>query len=119
MTDYPALPLPRFFKVRQNLPRDTVEDVAASVRNELRRIGLGGRLKPGGSVAITAGSRGIADIALVLRTVADVVRELAPGAEPLIVPVRVSVPVTDCNPAVTRVTPLVKVCTPASPPRNV
>lgn len=86
MADYPVLPLPRFFKVRQSLPRDRVSDVATEVRSELARIGLGTRLKPGASVAITAGSRGIADIPLVIRTVAQVVRQVAPGAEPFVVP---------------------------------
>src|ERR671932_1074411 len=41
-------------------------------------------LQAGQSVAITAGSRGIADIPLVVRTVAEVVREA--GAQPFIVP---------------------------------
>ena len=88
MTAYPTLPLPPFFKVRQALPGDHVADVAAAVRAELKRIDLGRRLsgKRGGSVAISAGSRGIADIPLVIRTVADLVRELCPGAEPFIVP---------------------------------
>ncbi len=85
MTDYPVLPLPRFFKVRQDLPTDRVQDVAEAVRGELRRIGLGERLlKPNASVAITAGSRGIADIPLVIRTVAEVVR--AAGGQPFVVP---------------------------------
>jgi hypothetical protein len=61
-----------------------VEDVADTVRNELQRIRLDQRLKRGGSVAITAGSRGIADIQLVIRTVVEVVREV--GAEPFVVP---------------------------------
>jgi hypothetical protein len=81
---YPTLPLPRFCVVRQALPSDQVNDVAAAVRNELQRIGLARRIKRGGSLAITAGSRGIADIPLVIRTVADVVREA--GAEPFVVP---------------------------------
>ena len=80
------MPLPRFFKVRQQLPRDRLQDVAAAVRAELGRIGLASRLKPRASVAITAGSRGIAQIPLVIRTVADVVRELCPGCEPFVVP---------------------------------
>jgi hypothetical protein len=84
LTDYPVLPLPRFFRVRQSLPRDRVEDVERVVRQELARIGLAQRLKPGWSVALTAGSRGIADIPLVIRTVAEVVREA--GAEPFVVP---------------------------------
>jgi hypothetical protein len=82
--DYPTRPLPRFFRVRQDLPRDRVSDVVASVRGELQRLGLEQRLQRGASVAITAGSRGIADIPLVLRTVADCVRDA--GAEPFMVP---------------------------------
>jgi hypothetical protein len=84
VTDYPALPLPRFAQVHQELPRERSGDVAARVRAELGRIGLADRLTPGWSVAITAGSRGIADIPLVIRTVAEVVR--AAGAEPFVVP---------------------------------
>jgi hypothetical protein len=84
MADYPTLPLPRFMKVRQSLPRDRVDDVVTAVRNELRRIGLAKRLKPDASVAITAGSRGIADIPLVIRTVAEEVR--AAGGKPFVVP---------------------------------
>ena len=84
MTDYPALPLPAFVRVRQQLPTDHLEDPLAAVRGELQRIDLGERLHPGASVAITAGSRGIADIPAVLRCVADVVR--AYGGQPFVVP---------------------------------
>jgi hypothetical protein len=84
MADYPTRPLPRFFAARQELPHDRTEDVAATVRAELERIDLRRRLRGKASVAITAGSRGIADIPLVIRTVADVVREL--GGVPFIVP---------------------------------
>src|SRR5437899_2668594 len=84
MAVYPTLPLPRFCPIRQALPSDRVDDVAATVRAELQRIGLAARLQSGWTVAITAGSRGIADIPLVTRTVADVVR--AAGAEPFVVP---------------------------------
>jgi hypothetical protein len=84
MVDYPSLPLPRFLKIRQELPRDRVADVAQAVRDELQRAGLAMSLRKGWSVAITAGSRGIADIPLVIRTVAEVVRDA--GAEPFVVP---------------------------------
>jgi hypothetical protein len=84
VTDYPALPLPRFFRVRQALPSDRLADVAAAVRDELGRIGLAQRLEPNATVAISAGSRGIADIPLVIRTVVEVVREA--GGQPFIVP---------------------------------
>ncbi|MCA1644030.1 MAG: DUF362 domain-containing protein [Chloroflexi bacterium] len=81
---YPGLPLPDFFEVRQQLPHARIADVAATVRAELGHIGLNERLQAGWSVAITGGSRGIADIPLVIRTVAEVVR--AAGAEPFVVP---------------------------------
>ena len=90
VTEYPTLPLPRFFRVRvrqtSSQAQGQVADVAQSVRDELRRIDLGSRLKPGASVAITAGSRGIAEIPLVIRTVAEVVRDVCPGAQPFVVP---------------------------------
>jgi lactate racemase-like protein len=84
--DYPTLALPRFFKVRQSLPGDQVADVAGTIRAELQRIDLASRLQPNAQVAITAGSRGIAEIPLVIRTVAEVVREVCPGAQPFVVP---------------------------------
>jgi hypothetical protein len=84
VTGYPTLPLPRFQKIRQAMPRDRVDDVAATVRAALETVELRQSVRPGASVAITAGSRGIADIPLVIRTVAQVVREA--GAEPFVVP---------------------------------
>jgi hypothetical protein len=84
VSHYPSTPLPRFLHLRQTLPHDHIADVAATVRSELRRIGLAARLQPGWSVAITAGSRGIARIPLVIRTVVEVVRQA--GADPFIVP---------------------------------
>ncbi|MBV9359439.1 MAG: DUF2088 domain-containing protein [Chloroflexi bacterium] len=83
MSAYPTRPIPRLARVRQHLPNDRVADVAATVRAELDRIGLARRLRAGQRVALTGGSRGIADIALVLRTVGEVVR--AAGAEPFLV----------------------------------
>ncbi len=80
----PSSPLPRFAPARQRLPRDRVDDVPAVVRAELQRIGLAQRLRPGSRVAITAGSRGIASIPVVIREVAAIVREA--GAEPFVVP---------------------------------
>jgi hypothetical protein len=84
VSEYPSLPLPPFVRVRQQLPTDRLADPAGAVHAELQRIGLGERLRPGASVAITAGSRGIADIAAILRIVADFVR--AHGGQPFVVP---------------------------------
>lgn len=75
-------PLPRMARVRQHFDAPVVDDVEASVREQLS--GLGTRVRPGMRVGITAGSRGIANIARILRTVGEVVREL--GGEPFILP---------------------------------
>ena len=82
--EFPRAPLPRMARVRQNLPDDHLPDVAEAVRAELRRGGLADRVRPGQRVAITAGSRGIADVATVVKIVVDEVR--AVGAEPFVVP---------------------------------
>jgi Domain of unknown function (DUF362) len=81
---YPSLPLPPFLKIRQALPHDRVEDVPAAVRAALDAAGVKQRLEPGWSVAITAGSRGIASIPIVVRSAAEYVREA--GAEAFVVP---------------------------------
>jgi hypothetical protein len=54
------------------------------VRAEIGALNLAGRLKPGARVAVTGGSRGVANIATVLRTICDCLKEM--GATPFIVP---------------------------------
>ncbi|MBM4093043.1 MAG: DUF2088 domain-containing protein [Planctomycetes bacterium] len=75
---------PRIFRVRQVFERCCIEDVSAAVDSELARLALHRRVRPGQSVAITAGSRGIANIPIILRAVVRHVRGI--GAEPFIVP---------------------------------
>jgi hypothetical protein len=54
------------------------------VRRELAKLPLAERVRPGERVAITAGSRGIANIAIILREAVRFFREL--GASPYLVP---------------------------------
>jgi hypothetical protein len=75
---------PQIFRVRQTFARPRVEDVAAEVHAQLGRLELHRRIQPGQKVAITAGSRGIANIAAILQAAVEHLREL--GAEPFIVP---------------------------------
>ncbi|MBI5774257.1 MAG: DUF2088 domain-containing protein [Verrucomicrobia bacterium] len=74
---------PRIFRVRQKFERTRVADVAAEARRELERLNLRERVRPGQTVAITAGSRGIANIHLIIKAVVDFFKEL--GAPPFIV----------------------------------
>ena len=76
--------LPKMYRIRQKLDPPVVANVAAAVRAEIGRLGLRGRLKPGGRVAVTGGSPGVADIATILRVTCDTLKDL--GAKPFIVP---------------------------------
>src|SRR5216683_2980151 len=71
-------------RVRQEFERPKVEDVAGTIRSELQKLELSKTIQPGQSVALTAGSRGIANIPLILQSVARFLKEL--GAKPFLVP---------------------------------
>jgi len=71
-------------KARQIFNQPTVENVAGEIRAQLKGKKLSERVKPGQRIAVTAGSRGIANIALILRTIVEELK--AVGAEPFIVP---------------------------------
>ena len=75
-------PFPRMIPVRQRFDSSQIADVAGATARALGP--LRERVRPGMSVAITAGSRGIHDKPAVLRAAGDWLRSL--GAEPFVVP---------------------------------
>jgi len=75
---------PRLVRLRQHFERPRIEDVGSAVRSALERLDLGRVIRPGQTVALTAGSRGVANISLVLRSVVRFLRDL--GAKPFLVP---------------------------------
>jgi hypothetical protein len=75
---------PRLLLVRQNFPDRRIPDVAAEVRRQLSASGFAGRLKPGSRVAIGVGSRGIHNIATIVRNVVAYWKEQ--GMSPFIFP---------------------------------
>jgi hypothetical protein len=75
-------PFPRVLPVRQRFDAPQVQDVAAATVQALEP--LRERVRPGMSVAITAGSRGIHDKPAVVRSAGEWLRSL--GAEPFVVP---------------------------------
>jgi len=78
------VPLPRVISVSQSFGRPRVEDVEAETRCRLRESGSLNKLAKGQSIAITAGSRGITGLPLIIRTVVRMVKEA--GAMPFVVP---------------------------------
>ena len=75
---------PRMMRVRQHFEAPDVEDIAATAREQIEGLDLSGKVKAGDSVAITVGSRGIANIAVITKAIADAIKEL--DGEPFIVP---------------------------------
>lgn len=77
---------PHLFRVRQSFQSPTlpVEQIPATVAAELSRLNLPEHVKPGQSVAITAGSRGVANIAVIIKSAVEHFQSL--GAKPFIVP---------------------------------
>jgi hypothetical protein len=75
---------PKMIRIQQHFKTDPIQDIPAAVRAELERIGEGAIVGRGDSVAIAAGSRGIANLAVVIREIVGNLRSL--GAKPFIFP---------------------------------
>jgi hypothetical protein len=75
---------PRLLIVRQKFPERKIADVGAAVRSQLAASGFAGRLKPGATVAIGVGSRGIHNIAAIVYQVVQYWKEQ--GMKPFIFP---------------------------------
>ena len=79
------VPIPKMVRIRE-IYDDThipVEDIPGIIVKELDRPDLGGKIKPGQKIAITCGSRGMCNNALMAKTLVDFVK--SKGAEPYIV----------------------------------
>lgn len=81
---FPAEIPATLLEVEQQFDAPRVTDVAAAVRAALRGSAVMRRIRPGMRVAIGAGSRGVANIPVIVRTVVDEVR--AAGADPFVFP---------------------------------
>lgn len=77
------IPLPNMVKVRQEFDRTRLENVAAEVRKNLERREILENLRPGMTVAVAVGSRGISNHALIVRETVRFLRDH--GARPFIV----------------------------------
>ncbi len=72
-------------RVRQNLPGEHIADPRAEVRRQLLERGhLREKIRPGGKIAITAGSRGMGGFVDLLAGIADAVKSA--GGDPFLIP---------------------------------
>ena len=67
---------PKMVLAEQRFENNPVKDVARDLKEQLRALSLSKKIFKGQSVAITAGSRGVTDMTLVLKTL---VQELKIG----------------------------------------
>ena len=79
-----GITIPPLVKARQTFARPILQDVAAVVRQEMQKPGLLDKVRPGERVAIAVGSRGIANLKLIIATIVECLKSV--GAEPFIVP---------------------------------
>lgn len=79
-----TMKLPRVFLARQEFPDRSLKDVPGEVRRQLETADFASLAPRGGSIAMGAGSRGIANIAVILKAVVDYWK--ARGFRPFIFP---------------------------------
>jgi len=75
---------PRMLRVRQQFESQRLDDIPGEVDRQLRQLSLGSTIQSDQTVAITVGSRGIANIAVITKAIVDHVKSL--GAQPILVP---------------------------------
>ncbi len=75
---------PQMYRIKQTFDRTKVNDIPTTVQTELQKLALDKIVKPGQRVAITAGSRGVANVALILKSIVDFLKSL--GLKPFIFP---------------------------------
>ena len=75
---------PQIFRVRQQFEAPRVLDVAAETTAQIAQLRLQEKIQPGETVAVTAGSRGIANIHVIIRAIVQ--HLLSIGAKPFLVP---------------------------------
>jgi hypothetical protein len=76
--------LPKFAKIRQKFHVESIKNIGATITEQFIHVKADDKIKPGMEIAITVGSRGIANIPLIVKSVADEIKKR--GATPFIIP---------------------------------
>lgn len=78
--------IPKMFRAVQDFKRDRIEPekIPEVIWRELSRPEIAEKINPGMSIAITAGSRGIANVDIITKAIVDFCKEK--GAQPFIIP---------------------------------
>lgn len=79
-------PIPRMFHARQDFPRDVIpaDEIPGVIYEQMGQEQFSSLIKPGMTIAVTAGSRGIRNVDIITKAIVDFIKEK--GAHPFIVP---------------------------------
>ena len=81
----PGFVLPRFVRIEQSFPNRAIPDIRRHIFEELSKSDFAARVPEGARIAIGVGSRGIANISTIAKSVVDWWK--AQGAHPFVIPV--------------------------------
>lgn len=76
--------LPKMTRIQQQFEAPVLTDIRATIHAELARIDASSIVRRGDTVAITAGSRGVANVATAVKATAEYLKTI--GAKPFVVP---------------------------------
>jgi hypothetical protein len=76
--------IPKMARVAQIFEDNTLKDIPGTIAKEFAKNEIASTIKPGMSIAVTAGSRGVANIAVILKEIVDNIKKL--GGKPFIFP---------------------------------
>lgn len=75
---------PKMAKIRQKFQVESLQDIPGTIAEQFTAVKADEKIKPGMEIAITVGSRGINNIPLIVKSVADEIRKR--GAIPFVFP---------------------------------
>ncbi|QHA91173.1 lactate racemase domain-containing protein [Bacillus sp. N1-1] len=75
---------PKVAKIRQKFEVESITDVSKVIEEQFQTVEANQKIKPGMEIAITVGSRGIANIDLIVKSIAEEIKKR--GATPFIIP---------------------------------
>ncbi|OXS79036.1 lactate racemase domain-containing protein [Domibacillus enclensis] len=78
------IPMPNMLKVKQHFDNEQIDDITAALREGLDQEKIKSQIKPGMSIAVAVGSRGVDRIVEITAATIAFLKDL--GAEPFIVP---------------------------------
>lgn len=70
-----SMSLPKFAKIRQKFQVESLNDITGTISEQFNHVKADEKIGPDMEIAITVGSRGIANIPLIVKSVADEIKK--------------------------------------------